>query len=1019
MPQRATVTPVPTLRPAVTAVPKGGATKPPTPKPSATPTRQPPPPTATSQRTPTRTATPTPSARSAEREGATSSTKPATSTKTTTPTQTATPTRTPTPPAPTLTPRPAPATSTPEVRQESLRAPTPTGDDSAPGEPTPEPRAAEASPEPIGASPGVGSSVGAVWGQSCQRAFQYWELLERAAWTAGADPQVVGALLVVEGSGERAVSPAGARGLMQLMPDKFRIGDDPFDTPTNLLRAAEHIAKLQARYGAGDRVAAAYFGAIDGAGNVTGASDGNVDGFEYVRRFQAALGCVRSGLGIPGAASGHLVSPLAMPITSANISFGFLEDYGMALATYVRGRHGVARYGTLHLAWDLIVPGAPANGRGYPVFAPMAGRILRTSDPVGGPFGIWLENPSLNLRARLMHMDSLAPNIQTGAWVTAGQWLGLLGAQGTEGIPHLHLSFELLATGERIDPARLYFRAAPQPWPSVGGQPRVEGWPIGMGSLSPTGRIALAQLPFDGVVGEIAPWGSILIWSTHVADDGPLTGYDADLGWTFRIGSPDARARTPAAIFGDTVVWLDGRHAAHVADDRRTPQTVDVYSYDLGNGQERRLTATSDAYSQPVVSERGVAWVRRRGPQSVVEWYDLAADTHAVVARSLGRISNLTMAGPIIAWAESPAASPGAVGSIRAHNLETGQLMLTHQGRVGDPAVVGTKVFWEEQIGAGDERFIRGRDVATGRELTVTPDSAVRRNLRASDGVLLWEERTPDGRAELRLYGVSSGEELVLAAGSSGSVQWASIGHGTAVWRDARHGVKVASLLDWDLVDGHFYVERVAEQTRVGRAGFRITNEDGIPFWSEFRRLGGVALLGRPLSGRFMLDDGLVYQVMEHALLQWRPDLREAVPANTLELLERLGYNDRLRDEWQIPDSIADDGAGDDLGRARAVRLTWMTDPLIRARFFADPVPDQPKAWTVEHAVASYGLPMSEPTELGSLVVQRFQRAVLQRWKPSQPDEPHHESVKLVQVGAIFRQLVLGDTPRRGEVALN
>jgi murein DD-endopeptidase MepM/ murein hydrolase activator NlpD len=244
-------------------------------------------------------------------------------------------------------------------------------------------------------------------------------------------------------------------GVMQLMPDKFRPGDDPFRVGTNLQRAAEHIAQLQARYSAREQVAAAYFGAVDRAGNITGASDGNVDGFEYVRRFEAAVACVRAGADLPSGAVGALVSPIGFPITPANISFGFLDDYGPALAWTIRGAD-VERYGTRHLAWDLIIPGAPANGRGYPVFAPMAGRIIRTSDPVGGPNGIWIENSSLNLRARLMHMDGLVEGIETGVAVKAGQQLGILGAQGTEGFPHLHLAFERLSDGARINPALFY-----------------------------------------------------------------------------------------------------------------------------------------------------------------------------------------------------------------------------------------------------------------------------------------------------------------------------------------------------------------------------------------------------------------------------------------------------------------------------------------------------------------------------------------------------------------------------------
>ena len=119
-------------------------------------------------------------------------------------------------------------------------------------------------------------------------AMRYRDLIRRSAEATGADAAIVAALMEVESSGERAVSPAGARGLMQLMPDKFQPGDDPFDPATNLLRAAGHIRQLQDRWGSPDRVAAAYFGAIDRWGNVTGASDGGVDGYEYVARFRAA-----------------------------------------------------------------------------------------------------------------------------------------------------------------------------------------------------------------------------------------------------------------------------------------------------------------------------------------------------------------------------------------------------------------------------------------------------------------------------------------------------------------------------------------------------------------------------------------------------------------------------------------------------------------------------------------------------------------------------------------------------------
>lgn len=866
---------------------------------------------------------------------------------------------------------------------------------------------------------GMGRTSASAGLSSPARVARYRDLILRASQAAGADPAIVAGLMEVEGSGEGAVSPAGALGLMQLMPDKFEPGDDPFHVPTNLARAARHIALLEGRYGSGERVAAAYFGAIDGAGNVTGASDGNVDGFEYVRQYQASLACVRMGAGLPGGAVADLISPsgamtdllspIGVPITPAHISFGFLDDYGLALASYIRGAHGVQHYGTRHLAWDLIIPGAPGNGRGYPVFAPLAGRIVRTSDPVGGPFGIWLENAALNLRVRLMHMDSLAPDLADGSQVRAGQWLGVLGAQGTPEFPHLHLSLELLATGERLDPARFYFRAGARVPPVVAnGQPS-RGPTIGAVARAPEDRFVRLSIPSRGLVGDPKSWGGTVVWEADGPEGHTVMAYDLDLGWAFRVGGPAAAGQTSPAISGQTVVWLDTRHAIAAGGDAATAMGLaDVYSYDLRTGEERRLTPASSHYSDLAISGQSAAWVRRGGATSIVEVYDFLTDTVAAVDRSAGRLDELTISGPLLVWTDYPVGSPReAGGNIRGYQLERGHLVLAQQGRASHPAVVGSTVFWEELVGRGPERLIRGRDLLTDRERTLTSEPAQRRGLRAADGVLMWEELTAGGRAELRMYGLSSDELLTLSDRPSAAAHGAAIGRGTVVWRTDTDELAVAHLLEWDLASGRFYAEGAGERSWAGRLGYGVTNEGGIPLWDEFRRLGGATVLGRPLSGRVTFGDGLVYLLTERALLQWRPDLSQVVLANPLELLEHLGHDGWLHDQRQVPRPIVDDGAGDDWVRARATRLGWMSDPVIRRRFFANPDPERLPHWGPEHAIALYGLPMSEPEDFGPFVAQRFQRAVLQRWKGDEPGQPPRDSVTLVRVGAIFRALVL------------
>lgn len=68
---------------------------------------------------------------------------------------------------------------------------------------------------------------------------------------AGIDARLVVALVAVESSWDpRAVSPAGARGLGQLMPGTAAgMGVDPDDADANLHGTVTHLAGLLARYG--------------------------------------------------------------------------------------------------------------------------------------------------------------------------------------------------------------------------------------------------------------------------------------------------------------------------------------------------------------------------------------------------------------------------------------------------------------------------------------------------------------------------------------------------------------------------------------------------------------------------------------------------------------------------------------------------------------------------------------------------------------------------------------------------
>ena len=108
--------------------------------------------------------------------------------------------------------------------------------------------------------------------------------------------------------------------------------------------------------------------------------------------------------------------------------------------------------------------------------------------------------------------------------------------------------------------------------------------------------------------------------------------------------------------------------------------------------------------------------------------------------------------------------------------------------------------------------------------------------------------------------------------------------------------------LDFDLPDGsgHFY-RQANGRGGADDTGYAITNDDGIPFWDEFRRLGGVQALGYPVSHRFVWE-GFVVQAMQKVVFQWRPETGSVAFVNVLDRMHDLGHDDWLLVFRQTPE---------------------------------------------------------------------------------------------------------------------
>jgi len=78
-----------------------------------------------------------------------------------------------------------------------------------------------------------------------------------------------------------------------------------------------------------------------------------------------------------------------------------------------------------------------------------------------------------------------------------------------------------------------------------------------------------------------------------------------------------------------------------------------------------------------------------------------------------------------------------------------------------------------------------------------------------------------------------------------------------------------------------------------GGLGDAVTDNDGIRFWTELRRLGGTDVVGYPASGRFQWD-GFTVQVFQRVVLQWRAERGAVEVGNGLERVNGVGYSGGL-----------------------------------------------------------------------------------------------------------------------------
>ena len=184
-----------------------------------------------------------------------------------------------------------------------------------------------------------------------------------------------------------------------------------------------------------------------------------------------------------------------------------------------------------------------------------------------------------------------------------------------------------------------------------------------------------------------------------------------------------------------------------------------------------------------------------------------------------------------------------------------------------------------------------------------------------------------------------------------------------------------AGAADYAIPGGHFYTQ-TAGQAALQGYGYAITDDSDARFWSEFKRLGGVDVLGYPASNRFIWN-GFVCQATQRVVMQWRPEVGQVYFVNVIDLMTQAGLDPWLATMRQTP-RPADFGpseAGLSFGQIVAKRQALLNDyPLIKARYFASPDP-------LNH----FGLPTAPIQDMGPAYVLRAQRVIIQQWKDDYP----------------------------------
>lgn len=242
----------------------------------------------------------------------------------------------------------------------------------------------------------------------------------------------------------------------------------------------------------------------------------------------------------------------------------------------------------------------------------------------------------------------------------------------------------------------------------------------------------------------------------------------------------DQNDQIAAAIDGDRIVWVDGRHGG-----------ADIYLYDIAGGTETRITNGTAAPFWPEVSGDRIVWQDNRSGVSEVRLYDIAAGTETRIAA--GAVPAID--GDTVVWLDEQA-------GIYAMNLTAGTAVRVSGPVQGDPLVVspdvsGGTIVWADESGGNYTVFIS----QGGGEPVPLADGSARQGFPAVSGNrAVWSE-IRNGSSSLVVRDLATGEEERVPGGPPGMAVYPDISGDRVVWQNAT-GLDTDDIYLFDLAAG-------------------------------------------------------------------------------------------------------------------------------------------------------------------------------------------------------------------------